>query len=177
MRVRFEKIREEPHRWDETVEIGPEALKNRDVVSVGPVHWTGEMRWADPGYLLRSSYEYRQTLSCTRCLKPLDEDVDDGFELLFLTDVEEPTEEEVELEEEDLGIVHLQEVEELELDPYLVEELQLNIPMKPLCRPDCAGLCPVCGRDLNEGKCDCRKESVDPRWAALEGLRRSMSED
>jgi uncharacterized protein len=52
----------------------------------------------------------------------------------------------------------------------LIEQLQLNIPMKPLCRPDCAGLCPTCGADLNQTRCACAK-SVDPRWAGLAVLR------
>ena len=43
----------------------------------------------------------------------------------------------------------------------------LNMPMKPLCKSDCAGLCPRCGANLNEAYCACPREEVDPRWAAL----------
>jgi uncharacterized protein len=39
--------------------------------------------------------------------------------------------------------------------------------MKPLCRPDCAGLCPVCGQNLNLGECQCPPPEADPRWAKL----------
>lgn len=46
--------------------------------------------------------------------------------------------------------------------------IRLNIPVKPLCRPDCKGLCPVCGKDLNLGECECSKKmQVDPRWEPL----------
>ena len=48
--------------------------------------------------------------------------------------------------------------------------LLLVLPMKPVCRADCPGLCPTCGRDLNEGPCGCRDETVDPRLAALAGF-------
>ena len=48
---------------------------------------------------------------------------------------------------------------------------QLNIPMKPLCRPDCKGLCAQCGADLNLGACACTPPKSDPRWAALSALR------
>lgn len=48
----------------------------------------------------------------------------------------------------------------------------LNTPMKPLCKPSCAGLCPTCGTNLNERKCLCSASGIDPRWAALEKLRK-----
>jgi len=46
----------------------------------------------------------------------------------------------------------------------------LAIPMKPLCRPDCAGLCPNCGHNLNQGSCGCLSQRVDPRWSKLRNL-------
>jgi uncharacterized protein len=46
----------------------------------------------------------------------------------------------------------------------------LAVPMKPLCRANCAGLCPTCGRNLNEGDCGCPQQPADPRWAALNKL-------
>jgi len=49
--------------------------------------------------------------------------------------------------------------------------VQLTVPLKILCKDTCKGLCPQCGKDLNEGPCDCRPEPIDPRWDALRGLR------
>jgi uncharacterized protein len=49
----------------------------------------------------------------------------------------------------------------------LREEAILAIPMGALCRPDCAGLCPQCGQNWNEGPCDCEQDEIDPRFAAL----------
>ena len=46
----------------------------------------------------------------------------------------------------------------------------LALPMKPLCKPDCQGLCPHCGRNLNEGQCSCPQKSVDARWTKLKEL-------
>jgi len=46
----------------------------------------------------------------------------------------------------------------------------LAVPMKPLCRPDCAGLCPRCGQNLNHGPCGCPAADIDPRWSALTKL-------
>lgn len=47
------------------------------------------------------------------------------------------------------------------------QNLAFALPTKVLCRPDCRGLCPVCGADLNRGPCRCDRKAVDPRWAAL----------
>jgi len=58
----------------------------------------------------------------------------------------------------------------LDLTPVVREEFILAIPLQPLCRPDCKGLCPQCGANWNEGPCDCPSEAVDPRWAGLADL-------
>ncbi len=54
----------------------------------------------------------------------------------------------------------------LELDDLVTEEIQLFLPSKMLCKPDCKGLCYKCGKNLNFGDCDCKKD-VDPRMEAL----------
>ena len=61
--------------------------------------------------------------------------------------------------------------EMLDLRPLVRDAILLEMPIAPLCREDCAGLCPTCGADLNEGECDCPPASADPRWAALDTLR------
>jgi uncharacterized protein len=61
--------------------------------------------------------------------------------------------------------------EMLDLRPLVSDALLLELPIAPLCRPDCAGLCPTCGADLNEGPCACPSPASDPRWAALDPLR------
>lgn len=57
----------------------------------------------------------------------------------------------------------------IDLEPMVHDALLLELPLAPLCRESCAGLCPVCGGDRNESPCDCQAP-VDPRWATLEGL-------
>lgn len=59
----------------------------------------------------------------------------------------------------------------LDLAALLWEEFSLALPVKPLCRPDCRGLCPECGKNLNEGACGCSRDSGDPRLAALRQLK------
>jgi uncharacterized protein len=59
----------------------------------------------------------------------------------------------------------------LDLRPLVRDALLLELPLAPLCRDDCRGLCPTCGADLNLGPCTCLTNDVDPRWAALDALR------
>ena len=59
----------------------------------------------------------------------------------------------------------------LDLQPLVRDALLLELPMAPLCRDDCRGLCPVCGADLNEGPCACDRAPADGRWAVLDVLK------
>jgi uncharacterized protein len=110
-------------------------------------------------------------------LRPIVEPVESDVELMILTERHHgPGGGEHELREEEMGVYHL-EGEILETAPILIEQLQLNLPMKPLCSPDCQGLCPVCGADRNAGACSCRESTVDPRWAGLAALKSRFGED
>ncbi|HYZ92890.1 MAG TPA: DUF177 domain-containing protein [Actinomycetota bacterium] len=63
--------------------------------------------------------------------------------------------------------------ETVDLERLVRDTVGLEIPLNPLCRPDCAGLCARCGADLNRGPCDCPPDEGDPRWSALRELGRS----
>jgi len=60
--------------------------------------------------------------------------------------------------------------DELDLEPLARDAVLLDLPLAPLCREDCAGLCPTCGANRNTESCDCTP-AADPRWAALDTLR------
>ncbi len=78
---------------------------------------------------------------------------------------------EQEVEEEDLDTSYYRD-DQIDLNELLREQFYLALPMKPLCREDCRGLCPQCGTNLNTGTCTCATEWEDPRLAALKGLVR-----
>lgn len=59
----------------------------------------------------------------------------------------------------------------------LREQLVLNVPIRPLCKPDCRGLCSECGENLNLGDCGCDKETIDPRLESLRQLQKRISEE
>ena len=170
MQIWLDQVREEPFNWDETKQVSPESLDRPELLGLGPVTWRGQVVYADPGYFLRARLSYEQTLGCTRCLKPIVEQAQSDVELMILVERGPESGGEHALHEQDLGILYLQD-EFLETDPILIEQLQLNVPMKPLCREDCQGLCPTCGADRNAGPCACEETTADPRWAALAALR------
>ena len=59
---------------------------------------------------------------------------------------------------------------QVDLEPLARDAVLLELPLVPLCREDCQGLCPTCGADLTESACNCDTTQLDPRWAALEQL-------
>jgi uncharacterized protein len=176
MRIWLDQVREEPFSWAETEKVATAELDRPELEELGPVAWRGQVIYVDPGFLFRAHLSYEQTLNCNRCLQPIHDPVRSDVELMI--EIERPGSRgagghgggEHELKDEDLGTMYV-EGEILETRPILIEQLQLNIPMKPLCRPDCKGLCPVCGIDRNTGTCTCEEKTGDPRWAALASLK------
>ena len=170
MRVRLDQVREQILTWTEEVPIAVDDLGVEGVIDLGPVACSGELELARPGFLLRARLRYHHTLSCFRCLEPTKQEADYDFQLLLLTGqrVEEPIEQE--LDNGDLDVLRIRS-EELDTVPLLFEQVQLNVPMKPLCSESCQGLCVVCGVNRNVGSCDCETETVDSRWAALAALK------
>lgn len=102
--------------------------------------------------------------SCDRCLEEYERPFEGELHLLFHLgkDTWNTSEE---------NVVHLPpETVEVDLTPWITEQLSLSVPMKMLCRENCQGFCPGCGADLNHESCRCEKEGTDPRWDQLRKL-------
>jgi uncharacterized protein len=178
MKIRLHEIGDEPYTWEEEERVSPAALERPELLELGPISWSGRITrldGPDGGYLLQGRISYEQTLACQRCLAEVTEPVTEDVELLVLRHDPGAGEEERELQEKDLGVLVVKG-EELDLGPVLLEQIQLNVPMRPLCREECAGLCPTCGADLNQGPCRCGPQAPDPRWSGLAALRDSLPE-
>jgi uncharacterized protein len=115
---------------------------------------------------------------CGRCLEPFTVAVDAPLDLMFLP--EEPAvgdpaaknaDDDVELEvrADDVGVTFYKG-DAIDLAEVMREQFYLAMPMKPLCKPDCQGLCPVCGGNRNRERCACRADWVDPRMEPLKKL-------
>ena len=111
-------------------------------------------------------------LNCGRCLEPFMLPVDADFDLRYHPQGQNTGtgEAEQEIEDDDLTTAFY-ENDEIDLGHLMREQFNLSLPMKPLCREDCRGLCPVCGINLNKGSCDCKRDWEDPRLAALRNLK------
>jgi uncharacterized protein len=121
---------------------------------------------------VRLSGRVRATLAleCSRCLEPYQVPIDAPFDMLMLPLSADAHEAEREVGQEDLGVSFYKD-DVLDLGEVMREQIYLALPMKPLCRQDCRGLCPVCGKNRNHEACSCQAEWIDPR---MEPLKRFM---
>src|SRR5262249_31403744 len=107
---------------------------------------------------------------CDRCLKEVMLPIEIPFDLFYTpSDPGAGHTGEHELQERDLDFA-VYENEQIDLDELVLEQLELSLPSRVLCREECRGLCPQCGADLNVEQCDC-KAPIDPRWQALADLK------
>ena len=107
-------------------------------------------------------------LGCSRCLEPFQLPVDASFDVRYLPQSENAGAER-EVEEDDLSDGFYRD-EQIDLGQLMEEQFYLALPMKPLCRDDCKGLCPYCGTNLNLEQCECQVRWEDPRLAGLKAL-------
>ena len=99
-------------------------------------------------------------LVCTRCLDHFQQKIDLGITETWAMDVAE----------DDMDTLPLSEGETVDLTDLLIKDIISSLPMQALCSEDCKGLCQKCGVNLNRETCDCDKEQVDIRFAALKDL-------
>jgi uncharacterized protein len=138
---------------------------------VAPVDLAFEVHKDKDKFRLVGTVKTELELVCSRCLEPFRLPIDSQFDIRYLPASEASTEEETEVEEEDLETSYYRD-EQIDLNELLREQFYLALPMKPLCREDCKGLCALCGTNLNTGSCACVQEWVDPRLAGLKELKR-----
>jgi uncharacterized protein len=110
-------------------------------------------------------------LTCSRCLESFPLAVDEPFDVLYLPHTAPGPGEERMVEDDDLSTAFYED-NVIDLGQLMQEQCYLAVPMKPLCKEDCRGLCSVCGTNLNTGSCECRPAWVDPRLAVLQQLRK-----
>jgi uncharacterized protein len=110
-------------------------------------------------------------LPCSRCVEPFLWPIENAFDLRYQPHAVNTGEGEREIEEDDLTTAFY-ENEQIDLRELMREQFYLTLPMKPLCRDDCKGLCAMCGTNLNRGTCDCKREWEDPRLAVLKTLKK-----
>jgi DUF177 domain-containing protein len=114
-------------------------------------------------------------IACARCLEPVVHDVKRDFDLLYRPLGADAGREELSVTGAEAEIGYYQG-EGLLLDDVVREQVLLAVPLKAVCQPDCKGLCPQCGKNLNEEQCSCARLVEDPRWSALKEIRSKLEQ-
>jgi uncharacterized protein len=133
---------------------------------VAPVRVDMDIHKDKARFRLEGTAKTELELTCSRCLEPFRMPVDAEFDLRYLPATDAAGEGEREVTEEDLDTSVYRD-DRIDVNEVLREQFYLALPMKPLCRDDCAGLCPQCGTNLNMGACACEPQVADPRLAPL----------
>jgi uncharacterized protein len=123
-----------------------------------PVSFQGEIRAIDGGLEAEGNVHTTWTGECRRCLSEASGEIEASVRELF---------ERAPTEGETYGI----DGDYVDFEPLVREAVMLDLPEAPLCKPDCAGLCPQCGANRNTTDCGHTSAVKDDRWAALDALR------
>lgn len=127
-------------------------------------------------YIAIGTSSLTAVLECSRCVEPYPFAITSPFHVRFRPRPEVSAEnEEIEITDQGELDVEFYTERSVPLRDLAVEQVQLSIPMKPLCDDRCLGLCPHCGANRAREKCSCGESVVDQRWDALQGIRDELS--
>ncbi len=148
---------------------------DEDLKVIGPIEGHVRLHHTNQGILADGWVDLTLELTCMRCLKEFEQPTHLDFSEVFYPTVDVNTGIPVPPMEEEEAFP-IDEHHLLDLTEAIRQNILVSLPMMPLCREDCAGLCPQCGHDLNLGPCDCKPEEVDSRFSVLEKLLQNGSE-
>jgi uncharacterized protein len=179
-RILLEGAREKPLEFSGETTLPVADLGGDPLVSLSPVRMGGTITAVDEDYLLDGELTFSGELACSRCLAPyaFSEALPLHLRLrkrpasTARPDKARPDgeEEEREIDAAELDVVFFDEPV-LPFSEIAREQVLMAIPMKPLCREECRGLCPECGKDRNVAECSCDARRVDPRLEVLKSFK------
>ena len=140
MKIYIDQIPDTGLELSETCEPSSLDLNRADVKLTEPINISAQISKGSNFISVKLAIEAPMRLNCSRCLEE------------FTVPKSLETELNLPIENRDV----------IDLTDNLREEIMLNYPLKPLCRPECRGLCPICGRNLNTGKCSCKPKPREP---------------
>lgn len=167
LRVDLSALRDGPVEVAGSIELGAQIFGSLDVRLVEPVEVRGHLSDAGPGqYFFQGNIATRVKTACRRCLRDVAIGIDEELALVFTEDstTDDPA-----------AYLIAKQAGEIEMDEMVREQIILAVPNYLECRADCRGLCATCGKDLNDGLCDCQPEP-DLRWAALDALKSHLTD-
>ncbi len=180
MRIRKESVTEDG--LDIEADIPPDGLDiavGDDVLGCRQLHVTAHVLRQVEDLVVQGRLTGQVIVPCARCLEPAVIDVDADFDMLFAARMpsqpEQQTDSDLTDAEDDLESIEFYDGYELDLTNLLRDYVLTSIPLKPLCKPKCRGLCPACGTNLNESTCSCSLQPGDSRFAALQNWKPKSS--
>lgn len=179
MRIRIDQIKDEglDLESEEAAAFYPtvaETAEAEGCIFVSPLQT--RLRLVRVGEMIEveGTVESRVRLACSRCLTEFEDPLAGRFALTFARELPEVTDEagseEVELNAEEMGLI-LFHGEEIDLGEAIAEQVIMALPMRPLCREECRGLCSQCGANLNEADCGCERPAFSIKFAALKDIK------
>ncbi len=172
----MERVPPEGQVIDRSVDPSALSIDAREFRFAGAVSVSGRLvrinRADSDAYRLSGRLVSVVELLCVRCLEPVAAEVREELDLLYLPqsdNVAAGGENEHGLGDEELAVSFYRD-DEIDLAHMIWEQIVLALPMKPVCKPDCQGLCPDCGVNRNIKSCSCVRDTVDPRWQSLKRL-------
>ena len=128
------------------------------------VIFNGKFFKVEKSLLLNAELTYTYSETCARCLEEFENKITTNFNAIIVDEVNE------DYEAEDIEIIIKDGC--IDLKEPVKQIVYLSMPMKALCKSDCNGMCPMCGINLNTGKCECNDFVIDPRLEKLKTLLR-----
>lgn len=141
---------------------------------IAPAVLTGTIHKDEERFRFEGRLSTRVELDCSRCAEPFAVPVATSFELRYLP---QALAGQKDADPDDDPTTTFYSDDRIDLGQIVREQCYLALPMKPLCRPDCQGLCVQCGINLNTERCSCDQRWQDPRLAVLQGLAPSRTDD
>ena len=163
-----------PQSYEAAFDLDVSELDRHEVVSVGnaTIRTAVKQGDLDGEYVADGTVSFTADLNCSRCAEPYPIANTSTFHVRFRPRPEASAEnEEVEITDKEELDVEFYSSRAVPLRDLAVEQIQLSIPMKPLCDENCLGLCPTCGVNRSREECSCETSIVDERWGALKNLR------
>lgn len=158
------------------IDYGPEVKQQGNLAAAGRAQLVREQhgkRESINDIRVAGDFAARVELACARCLEPIARDVSRKFDLLYRPLGADAGKEELSVTAAEAEVGYYQG-EGVLLEDVIREQVLLSIPLKAICRDDCKGLCPHCGKNLNQEQCNCAEPLEDPRWAALKDIREKL---
>ncbi|MCK5032389.1 MAG: DUF177 domain-containing protein [Calditrichia bacterium] len=161
MKINIQKLSEGIHEVSE--EISAEDLGlSQTVKTVGKLKLNAFVDKFEDSFRIKLNIIVDLIERCDKCLEEFNAEIDESGEQIYQVGEGDYTDDDIEVLPDN--------TREIDLSKLIIEVFLINRPIQKICREDCRGLCPDCGKNLNQTTCSCKSERIDPRLEKLKSL-------